>query len=63
VSATVRSALDHGFRSTVVASACATRALPSPLGGAIEADKLHEASLAALADLFAAIVADGSAIT
>jgi nicotinamidase-related amidase len=62
VSATVRSALDHGFRSTVVASACATRTLPSPLGGAIEADKLHEASLAALGDLFAAIVADGSAI-
>jgi hypothetical protein len=33
VSATVRSALDHGYASTVVAAACATRDLPDPLGG------------------------------
>jgi len=54
VSTTVRAALDLGFRSTVVADACATRDLPSA-GGVIPARSLHEAELAALADRFAGV--------
>jgi hypothetical protein len=50
----VRAALDLGFRSTVVADACAARDLPSP-GGVIPARALHEAELAALADRFAGV--------
>lgn len=61
VSATVRAALDHGYRTTVVAGATATRDLPDPLGGVIPAETLHRAALAALADRFAIVVADSSA--
>lgn len=62
VSATVRSALDHGYRSTVVAAACATRDLPDPLGGApLVAADLHRAALAAMHDRFATVVADARA--
>jgi nicotinamidase-related amidase len=62
VSATVRSALDHGYRSTVVAAACATRDLPDPLGGApIGAGDVHRAALAGLHDRFATVVADATA--
>ncbi|CAJ93584.1 Nicotinamidase-related amidase [Cupriavidus necator] len=62
VSATVRSALDHGYRSTVVAAACATRDLPDPLGGpAVPAADLHRSTLAALNDRFATVVADAGA--
>jgi nicotinamidase-related amidase len=56
VSATVRSALDHGYRSTVVANCCATRDLPNGLGGTIAAADIHRIELAALRDRFAAIV-------
>jgi len=56
VSATVRCALDNGHMPTVVASACATRDLPSPTGGVVAAAALHEAGLAALADRFAWVV-------
>ncbi len=62
VSSTVRAALDLGFRSTVVASACATRDLPDQNGGVIAAADLHRASLAALADRFAAIAANVDAV-
>lgn len=56
VSATARAALDLGWRSTIVAAACATRALPDPLGGpALAPEALHRAALAALADRFAII--------
>ncbi len=57
VSSTVRSALDHGYRSTVVADAAGTRDLPRQdgSGGAVSAQDLHCASLAALADRFAVI--------
>ncbi len=62
VSATVRSALDHGYRTTVVAAACATRDLPDPLGGApLSAAELHRAALAAMHDRFATVVADAGA--
>jgi nicotinamidase-related amidase len=56
VSATVRSALDHGTIATVVAAACATRDLPNPAGGVMPARTLHEAALAALGDRFALVV-------
>jgi nicotinamidase-related amidase len=59
VSATTRAALDLGYRSTVVASATATRDLPHPLGrGVASAEIVHEGTLAALADRFAVIVPD-----
>ncbi|MGO4332275.1 cysteine hydrolase family protein [Cupriavidus sp. 2TAF22] len=58
ISATVRSALDHGYRTTVVASACATRDLPDPLGGApLAAHEVHRGALVALNDRFATVVA------
>ena len=56
VSASVRAALDLGYRSTLVSSAAATRDIPTPSGGVIGAASLHEASLAALGDRFAIIV-------
>ena len=56
VSATARSALDHGYHTTVVADAAATRALPDPLGGAaLSASQIHRTALAELADRFATI--------
>lgn len=61
VSATVRAALDHGYRSTVVAAACATRDLPDPLGGApLSAADIHRTALAELHDRFATVVPDAS---
>ncbi|AXS39114.1 cysteine hydrolase family protein [Breoghania sp. L-A4] len=56
VSSTVRAALDLGFSSAVIGSACATRALPTPHNGPIAAADLHRASLAALSDRFADIL-------
>lgn len=62
ISATVRSALDHGYRVTLVAAGCATRDLPDPLGGEpFRAADLHRVTLAALNDRFATVVADASA--
>ncbi len=56
LSATARSALDHGAMPTVVMDAAATRALPDPVtGGEVPAADLHRMSLAALADRFAVI--------
>jgi nicotinamidase-related amidase len=56
VNSTARAAFNHGYRTTVVAGATATRALPSPMGGVLPARVVHEAALAALADLFAVVV-------
>jgi len=56
VSATARSALDHGYHCTVVASCCATRDLPDGSGGGIAAAEIHSVELAALRDRFAAVV-------
>jgi nicotinamidase-related amidase len=56
VSTTVRAALDHGYRCTVVATACATRDLPDGRGGVVPADIVHRANLVALADRFARVV-------
>ena len=56
VSTTVRAALDHGYRCTVIANACATRDLPDGRGGIVPAAVVHRANLAALADRFARVV-------
>lgn len=61
VSATVRAALDLGYRSTLVAGATATRDLPDPAGGTVPAGVLQRAALAALADRFAIVVPDSGA--
>lgn len=58
ISATARGALDLGIATTVVAAACATRDLPSPLGGVIAARTVHETALAEIADRFAVVIAD-----
>lgn len=66
VSASVRAALDLGYRTTVVADATATRDLPDPLmcpesHGVQKADTVHRATLAALADRFAIVVRNARA--
>lgn len=65
ISATARAALDLGFGPTViVANACATRDLPHPTNPerTVGAAEIHEAELAALADRFAFVVPDASAL-
>lgn len=63
ISSTARAALDLGYRVTIAADACATRALPDALGGgAIGGAEINRIALAELADRFA-IVAPVSAIT
>jgi nicotinamidase-related amidase len=58
VNSTARGAFNLGYRPTVVASATATRDLPSVSGHIVPAKTLHEASLAGMADLFAIVVPD-----
>ena len=63
VSATVRSATDHGFMSTVAADTVATRDLPDAVGGAtVDAASIDRITLAALSDRFAWIVPTAVAI-
>ncbi|MFC4171267.1 cysteine hydrolase family protein [Microvirga sp. GCM10011540] len=64
VSSTVRAALDLGYRATVVASATATRDLPSPLGSGeiVSAEVVQQGTLAALADRFAIVMPDAEAL-
>jgi nicotinamidase-related amidase len=62
VSATTRSAAEQfGYRVTVVADATASRDLPNPLGGVVEAENVRQTALAELADFFAIVVKDSSA--
>lgn len=56
INSTVRAAFTLGYRSTVVGGATATRDLPGRGGTVVDAAQLHEASLAALSDLFAVVV-------
>jgi nicotinamidase-related amidase len=56
VNSTARSAFNHGYRPTVVASAAATRALAAPGGNVLPAQTVHDAALTGLADLFAIVV-------
>ncbi len=53
LSATVRSALDHGALATIAVDATATRDLPDPMGGVVVAADVHRATIAALSDRFA----------
>jgi nicotinamidase-related amidase len=62
VSATVRSAAERGYATTIVANACATRDLPGTSGGTVAAAKVHDATLAALQDLFATVVSSAEDI-
>jgi len=62
VGATARAALDLGYRSTVIASATATRDLPDPVGGVIPAETVHRTALAEIADRFATVARDISAV-
>lgn len=62
VNSTTRAAFNHGYRTTVVANATATRSLPNPLGGALSAKEVHDGALTALADMFAIVVTDGSKV-
>ncbi len=57
ISSTARAALDLGYRVTVPGDACATRALPDPMGGdALSGAAIHRHALAELADRFAIVV-------
>ena len=63
LSATVQAAIAREFKPTVIASAAATRALPTFDGSdCLPAEAVHEAALAGLADRFAAIVANVKAL-
>lgn len=62
VNSTARAAFNHGYRTTVVANAAATRALPNPIGGELSAEAVHNGALTALADIFAIVVASGDKI-
>jgi nicotinamidase-related amidase len=55
VEATARAAADLGFDVTVVADACATRALEYA-GTTVPADHVHAAALSALRDMYARVV-------
>jgi nicotinamidase-related amidase len=64
VSATVRSATDQGFMSTIAADTVATRDLPDATGGGtIGADAINRITLAALSDRFAWVVAKATQIS
>lgn len=56
VNSTARAAFEKGYDVTVVAGATATRPLPDPTGGEIDAGALHRAALTALSDVFAVVV-------
>ncbi|MHA0288430.1 cysteine hydrolase family protein [Mycobacterium sp. C3-094] len=57
VNSTARGAFNLGYAPTVVAAATATRPLPGVGGEPVPASALQAASLAAVADLFAVVVA------
>ncbi|AWU94430.1 cysteine hydrolase family protein [Azospirillum ramasamyi] len=61
VSSTVRSAVDHGWRVTVVASATATRDLPDGKGGVVPAAGIQRGVLTGLSDSLAVVVEDARA--
>ena len=62
VNSTARGAFNAGYAPTVVAAATATRSLPGVGGEPVTASTQQSASLAALSDLFAVVVRDGSGI-
>lgn len=60
VNSTARGAFNLGYAPTVVAAATATRSLPEVNGVPVSAAAMQSASLAALADMFAIVVADAA---
>lgn len=62
VSSTVRAATDLGYRTGMIADACATRDLPDGAGGVVRAAEVQRSELAALADRFAVVVEDTAAV-
>jgi nicotinamidase-related amidase len=63
VSATVRSATDHGYMSTLAADTVATRDLPDATNGStLSAADINRITLAALSDRFAWVVPKAAAI-
>lgn len=62
LSSAVRYASEHGFRPTVVSSACAARDLPGPGGITLPAQIIHLAAMASLADRHACVVEHASQI-
>ena len=62
INSTARGAFNLGFKPSVVASACATRHLPSANGKIIDAQTIHDSALAAIGDLFAIVVDDVQAL-
>ena len=58
VNSTARGAFNLGYAPTVVAAATATRSLPDVYGKPLPANMIQDASLAAMSDLFAIVVAD-----
>ena len=62
VNSTARGAFNLGYAPTVVAGATATRALPDIGGDPVPARTVQTASLAAIADLFAVVVAGAADI-
>lgn len=63
VNSTARGAFNLGFAPTVVAAATATRDLPGTDGRVVTAGALQQASLAALADLFALVAPNTASLT
>ncbi|MEH6403140.1 MAG: cysteine hydrolase family protein [Sneathiella sp.] len=63
VNSTARAALDHGYRTTIVSKACATRDLPNLEGGIIGAAQLHDASLIGLTDRYSIVVSSSDEIS
>jgi len=59
---TAEGAFLHGNRPTVVADACATRPLSTPVADQ-PADQIHHAALATIADLWGVVVASPSDLT
>lgn len=62
VNSTARGAFNLGYAPTVVGGATATRALPDIGGEPVSAQTMQTASLAAIADLFAVVVAGAADI-
>ncbi|GLK66829.1 cysteine hydrolase family protein [Hansschlegelia plantiphila] len=63
VDSTARAAVDLGYGVTIVENATATRPLPGVLGRpARSAQEVHDGALAGLADLFAVVVPDATAL-
>jgi nicotinamidase-related amidase len=63
VNSTARGAFNLGYAPTVVAAATATRSLPDVYGKPLPANLIQDASLAAMSDLFAIVVADEAELT